>query len=252
MIATDAPETSAQGEAEQIILQFAERIAADETRRRFAERLLQTQDEERRRIARELHDGIGQYLAAMEMGLVGVLDSLPELPASAKNVLSDCLTTVRQCSQETRTLSQLLHPPLLEVVGLAVAVRDYVKGFSKRSGLRVELDAPVTLPRLDRDVETGALRIVQEALMNVYRHSGSHRAVVRVQRDAGNLEVEVQDFGRGIPAGVLEGRQDGEAQPGVGLQGMRCRVEQLGGSLEIRSDDEGTLVRAVLPSTRCH
>jgi signal transduction histidine kinase len=135
-------------------------------------------------------------------------------------------------------------------VGLAVAVRDYVTGFSKRSSILVAVEVPEALPRRDRDIETGALRIVQESLMNVYRHSGSRRAVVRVNSHAGNLAVEVEDFGRGIPAGVLKGQVDGEAQPGVGLQGMRCRVQQLGGALQIRSNGRGTVIRAVFPSTK--
>lgn len=250
MIAATGEGTSVQESAQESVLDFA--ASAYGAHRRLSERLLQTQDEERRRIARELHDGIGQHLAAIEMSLAGALDSSQELPTSAKNVLSDCLALVRQCSQETRTMSQLLHPPLLEVVGLAAAVRDYVKGFSRRSGMTVELGVPEVLPRMEPEVETAALRVVQESLMNVYRHSGSSQAVVRVQLDTGNLAVEVQDFGCGIPAEVLDGRGDGDAQPGVGLRGMRCRVEQLGGSLKIRSDGEGTIVRAVFSWTRRH
>lgn len=187
-------------------------------------RLLQLQDEERRRVARELHDSVGQYLAAIEMGLTGALDAPAEMSTDARDLLTDCLTAVRQCSRETRSLSQLLHPPLLEHVGLAVAVRDYVKGFSRRSGLKVHLDLPHALPRMDGDIETAVFRIVQESLMNVYRHSGSSRAVVRVQRENGNLAVEIQDFGRGIPDGILEPAEDRDGRLGVGIQGMRCRV----------------------------
>lgn len=228
---------------------FAVEERAGSADRRFSEQVLRMQDEERRRIARELHDGVGQYAAAIEMSLVAALDPSLDIPEHVRDLLRDCLGSVRACSLEVRTMSQLLHPPLLEVIGLAAAVGDYVKGFSKRSGVGVELDVPETLPRMDGSVETAALRIVQESLMNVYRHSGSDRAVVRVHSLAGHLSVEVQDFGRGIPPGVLGGREDGNAQPGVGLQGMRCRLEQLGGFLELRSDDDGTLVRAILPST---
>jgi two-component system NarL family sensor kinase len=226
---------------------ITERKTAGISYARLSERLLEAQDEERRRIARELHDGIGQHLAAMEMSLVAALDSSEEIPATARTLLSDCLATARQCSQETRTMSQLLHPPLLEVVGLVVAIREYVKGFSKRSGMRVDFRAPAEVPPLDRGIETAALRIVQESLMNVYRHSGSQDAVVGVEWGTRYLAVEVQDFGRGIPAGILEDGDDA-AQTGVGLQGMRCRVQQLGGALAVRSDEKGTRVRAVLPS----
>jgi len=158
------------------VLEISEETAPQEAVRRLSDRLLQAQDAERRRIARELHDSVGQYLAAIEMSLVGALESAPELPPRARDGLADCLTAVRQCSQETRTMSQLLHPPLLDVVGLVVALRDYVTGFSNRSTVKVELHVPEELPRMEAGLETAALRIVQESLMNVYRHSGSNQA----------------------------------------------------------------------------
>lgn len=248
MIATEIHDTFVDHEPEWRNLHVTPRETTSESHIRLSERLLVAQDEERRRIARELHDGIGQYLAAIEMSVAAALDSTPEIPSTVRNLLNDCLTTVRQCSQETRTMSQLLHPPLLEVVGLAAALRDYVNGFSKRSGVRVHLRAPRELPRMDRGIETAVLRIVQESLMNVYRHSGSQHAVVGLEWGTRSIAVEVRDFGHGIPDGVLEGRVMGSAQPGVGLSGMRCRAEQLGGSLVIRSDTEGTVLRAVFPS----
>jgi signal transduction histidine kinase len=230
--------------------QNAERRANDALRR-LSERLLRVQDEERRRIARELHDSVGQYLAIMEMNLVRALDRSGEIPENAKDILNECLTTVQRCWQETRTLSHLLHPPFLDDLGLAVALRDYVNGFSKRSGVKVELDVPEYLPRMEGDIETAVFRIVQESLTNVYRHSGSSHALVRVQCENGHFAIEVEDFGRGIAPGVLQRGTDGAEQVGVGVQGMRCRAKQLGGALEIRSDGKSTLVRAVLPLRRC-
>lgn len=220
---------------------------AERTLRKLSDRLLQVQDEERRRMARELHDMIGQSLAVVAMYLSVLKQSEGALDATGKKALSESTALAEQCSREIRTFSYLLHPPLIEEVGLVSALRWYATGFSKRSGIVIKLQLPQVLGRLSLDVEAALFRIVQESLTNVLRHSGSSSAKVRLVRATRGITLEVHDRGKGITRGILNRRGDEMAALGVGIAGMRERMKQLGGSLEIRSCNTGTIVRATLP-----
>ena len=204
--------------------------------RDLSTRLLNIQDEERRRIARELHDSLGQHLTAaklnIDIALAGTADS------NAKEKLSRAQQEVEQSVQEVRTLSHLLHPPLLEEAGLPSALDWYVKGFAERSAIPVELELDPNLGRLSRDIETTIFRVVQESLTNVHRHSGSSSASIRVLRMGAEVSIEISDSGRGM---------EPEPRLGVGIQGMKERVRQLGGTLQIESPGTGTRVQAIVP-----
>lgn len=214
--------------------------------------LLSMQDEERRRIARELHDGTAQNLAAVAMNLSLLMDSQTALAEPQPGrILSESLALVQQCVREVRNLSYLLHPPLLDDLGLAAALKSYVEGFSQRTGIRIALEVPVNLGRLLPEVETALFRITQEGLANVHRHSGSRRASIRITLGAAEVRLELEDEGKGqIPLGNNGNGQ--EARFGVGIPGMRERAQQLGGQMEIDSSSRGTKVTVTLPlgSTR--
>jgi signal transduction histidine kinase len=235
-----------QGELEDRVTErTAELDTANQTLRRLSARLLQLQDEERRRIARELHDSVGQMLAALSMNLAGVRADI-DLLTKTTAVLTDSEDLVREMSKEVRTISHLLHPPLLDEAGLASALRWYVDGFAQRSKIEVDLDCPNDFGRLPRIVETAAFRLVQECLTNIHRHSGSPTAKIRLRHSDHEVSVEVEDKGKGIPADKLE-EMASVGIPGVGITGMRERVRQLGGTLDIGSSGSGTTVRARLP-----
>lgn len=214
--------------------------------RKLSARLLQIQDEERRRIARELHDSVGQLLAAISMNTSNIHREKGKLSASAASAVSENVKLVEQVSNEIRTLSHLLHPPLLDEIGLLSALKWYIDGFSERSKIRVTSDIPSDLGRLPRDVELSLFRIVQECLTNIHRHSGSLTAFVRLSRSRQGVTLEVKDEGRGFSPNS-ESTVSGSETPGVGLRGMRERVTQLGGQFEITSNGTGTLVFARLP-----
>ena len=219
----------------------SELTAAEEDSRRLSQQLLQIQDAERRRIARELHDGLAQYLAGamMQMECLKYANS-PKF----NEHLTDARQLIERALLETRTVSHLLHPPLLDEMGLESALSWYVEGFAKRSGINVEIKIEPTVRRLEVETETTVFRIVQECLTNVHRHSGSTAATIRLSRDAGVLMLEVRDNGKGMAA---NGRHDA-AGAGVGIAGMRERVRQLRGALEISSQEgKGTTVIASLP-----
>lgn len=223
----------------------AELRSAEAGLRMLSGRLMQLQDEERRRIARELHDSSGQALAALSMCLSMVERDKAKLSERASRNLSDATRLVRELSQELRTMSHLLHPPLLDEAGLESALRWFVEGFAQRSGIEVDLDLAPDLGRLPKEMEIAVFRIVQESLANVHRHSGSKTAEVRVARGPQKVTLEIRDQGRGLAA-------DGKPAsvptlPGVGIQGMRERVRQLGGNFEIQSGEGQTLVRAEIP-----
>jgi signal transduction histidine kinase len=208
-------------------------------------RLMQLQDEERRRIARELHDSIGQTLAALTMNLTTVGSDIERLGQTAKTV-SDSLELAQEMHREVRTVSYLLHPPLLDELGLESALRWYVEGFVERSKIQVELDMPEAFGRVPHDMETALFRTVQECLTNVHRHSGSVVATVRLARTPEGIRLNVEDRGAGIsPEKVDEISSNGTV--GVGIRGMRERMRQLGGSLEVQSSAGGTVVEARLP-----
>lgn len=223
----------------------ADILKQSEEVRNLSARLLQSQDEERRRIARELHDSAGQILAAIAMEHGRIAQRLkafvPNLPAEMGEL--EKLTTL--LNQEIRTTSYLLHPPTLDASGLGGALRWYVEGLRPRSGLEVELDIAKNFGRLSREMELAVFRIVQEALTNVHRHSGSKKAVIRVSREDARVVVEIRDNGKGMSADkLIEVQSYGS---GVGLRGMRERVRQLHGEMRIESDGSGTRILAVFP-----
>lgn len=224
----------------------AERQRAEEELRKLSAMLLHSQDEERRRIARELHDSTGQHLAALAMDLAAFQESAGALAPEAQAILAESLELVSRSSQEIRNFSYLLHPPVLDDFGLASALRWYVKGFAERSGIEVHLELPRELRRLPRDAETALFRVVQECLSNIHRHSGSSTAQIRIWEESHQLSLEVEDQGGGI---VAEPQEEGAEmmRVGVGVTGMRERMRQLGGQLEIRSHPRGTTVRASVP-----
>lgn len=228
------------------IRDITQRKEAELSLRDLSGRLLQLQDEERRRIARELHDSAGQIIAAVNMKLVPLANDGNKSPDSKP--IAESLELLDELSTEIRTISHLLHPPLLDEVGLSSALRLYLEGFAERSKVNVNLEIPSDFARLSRELETAVFRIVQESVTNIHRHSGSAVARVVISRSDHDLRVEVHDEGKGIsPLKRSEMELSGKA--GVGLRGMRERVRQLGGTLEIGSpaNGRGTVVIARLP-----
>lgn len=220
---------------------------AHESLRLLSGCLMRAQDDERRRVARELHDSVGQYLAAIQMNLDGLNAEPSELTEPLRPRLEDSIDLVRRCTAEIRTLSYLLHPPLLDEVGLASALSWYAQGFSERSGITVDLDLPEKLPRFSSEIETALFRIIQQSLANVHKHSESKRARVRVQTAGTNIIVEISDQGRGIRPEILSRfRQVGQA-PGVGISGMRERILGLYGTFNLTSDSSGTTIAVSVP-----
>jgi signal transduction histidine kinase len=181
-----------------------ERKRAEEALRQVSGRMLRLQDEDRRRIARELHDSTAQTLAALVMNLSAVQKPAARLGEKARNAFAESLDLAQQCSREVRTLPYLLHPPLLEELGLVTALRHYVDGYTQRSGIRVELEVAPDFSRLPQEIELALFRVVQESLTNIHRHSGSATARVRVRRDSNAVMLEVQDEGRGMPVELLD------------------------------------------------
>jgi signal transduction histidine kinase len=225
----------------------AELDRSNESLRELSARFLQLQDEERRRIARELHDSVGQMLAALGMNLDAVGTDLERLTKVAKAV-NDSAVLVQELSQEVRTISHLLHPPLLDEAGLASALRWYIDGFAQRSQIQVDLEFPEDFERLSREAETAIFRTIQECLTNIHRHSESATATIRIVASDSHVRVEVGDRGKGIPP-EKQFEMGSMGITGVGIRGMRERLRQLGGSLEIHSNGGGTLVVARLPAT---
>jgi len=214
--------------------------------RELTGRLQQIRDEERRQIARDLHDSAGQLLAALSLNIAVIQAQSHKLDSAGAGAVSENAVLVEQISREIRILSHLLHPPLLDVAGLASALRWYVDGFSERSKIKVELDIPDEFGRLSDEMEIAIFRMIQECLTNIHRHSGGAAAAIRVHEEDRRVRVEVQDTGKGIPfEKQLELSSSGRT--GVGFRGMRERLRQLGGTLEIQSDGGGAVVIATLP-----
>ena len=232
----------------EICTDITARKQAEQAARRLSSRILNMQDDERRRMARELHDSLGQYLVALKMN-IDILaheahqNSQGNLPA----VLESCSQLLDRAIAETRTISHLLHPPLLDEVGLLSAMNWFVEGFSKRSGIQTKMDVSSRNERLPQETEITLFRILQEALTNVHRHSGSTQVDIALRTTPIDVWLEVKDYGQGIPADRLKQIHDENAQVGVGLAGMKERVRQLQGTLEITSSPKGTIVSVRIP-----
>ncbi len=215
--------------------------------RQLSARLLQLQDEERRRIARDLHDITGQKIAVLSMSLDRLARLTEQRKPEAKDSIKESRDIVSQIGEEIRTLSYILHPPLLDECGLASAVHWYAEGFQKRSAIKLEVEVDSDLPRLPADAETTLFRVVQESLTNVHRYSGSSSAKIRISKTSGEVLLEVIDYGHGIKSGTARSKLDGPAPLGVGIPGMRERLHQLGGELSVDFGTSGTRVAATLP-----
>jgi signal transduction histidine kinase len=236
----------AQGELEERVQERTAQLdTANQSLRELTARLLQLQDDERRRIARELHDSVGQLLAGLTMNLSAVSADIERLIKTA-SMVTDSAALVHEINQEVRTISHLLHPPLLDEAGLASALRWYIEGFAERSKIKVDMEFPEDFGRLSRELETAIFRTVQECLTNIHRHAESPMAKIRITRTASDVRIEVADAGKGISPEKQE-QMSAIGTPGVGIRGMRERLRQLGGSLDINSNGKGTIVVARLP-----
>jgi signal transduction histidine kinase len=217
--------------------------------RTLSARLIATQDEERRRIARDLHDSVGQVVALLSMNNSMVSKQAKKLTPEAGEALRQNAMLVEELSKEIRTISHLLHPPLLDEVGLMPAIRTFAEGFAERSNVKVDLELSPEIGRLSPNMEISVFRIVQECLTNIYRHSGSKTARIEIKPNPENLlTIQVCDEGKGMASNGRSTSKNGESH-GVGLSGMRERVRELGGTLEIISGGNGTIVTAALPLT---
>jgi PAS domain S-box-containing protein len=226
---------------------ITQRKQSEESLRQLSAYLMRLQDEERRRIARDLHDSIGQKLAAAKLQLE-TLGKSANLTVREKS-LPEAVQWIDEAFQEVRTISQLLHPPLLDEAGLISATRWLVDGFSARSKIHVELQVADGVGRLSQPVELALFRVVQEALTNIHRHSGAKDAHIKLARSDGIASLEIRDSGKGMSPELLSAQAQGKQIVGVGILGMRERLSQLGGSLEIESSKSGTTVRASVPVT---
>lgn len=215
--------------------------------RRLSNNLIVTQDEERRRIARELHDGLGQDLVAVRMMLESMFqqEELEDATRAKAQVAAEASEMVDRAIQQVRSISHLLHPPLLDEVGLQSALQWYLEGLTKRSGIETSIEVrPSCFPRLAPEVETAVFRIVQEALTNIFRHSEARKGWVTLVNNEREVTVTVRDNGKGLPEAVLDFRPE---SVGVGLGGMRQRVKELGGELRLQNSRPGALVQVVIP-----
>ena len=205
-------------------------------------RLLSLQDVERRRIARELHDSLGQYLVALKLNM----DMVRQSP-TRQDLWIEVDQLMQRCIAEVRTLSYLLHPPTMDAAGFVSATRLFVEGYGQRSGVKVTLDTPEDFGRLPDAIELALFRVLQEALANVHRHSGASEAHVLVRQNSNQVVLEVRDNGRGLPEDILRQFDDTGVGTGVGLGGIRERARELGGKLTLQSDSSGTLLSIVIP-----
>jgi PAS domain S-box-containing protein len=224
-----------------------DRKQAEEELRRLSGQLLLLQDDERRRIARDLHDSTGQDLVALATTLSQIHASIPSSSRKLRKLASQCQALADQCIRDVRTLSYLLHPPMLDEAGLEDAIRHYASGFTHRTGIDVQLEMSPRLGRMKPDVELALFRVVQESLTNIQRHSGSPLAKIGIERDSGKITLEISDKGTGI-SGSLR-RRNGKLPfgPGVGIPSMHERVKLIGGQFDIESSSSGTTVRVRIP-----
>jgi PAS domain S-box-containing protein len=228
----------------QLDTDISKRKQVEQELRVLSGRLLNLQDEERRRFARDLHDSVGQLLAGAAMNLSLVQQRVLQLDPEVVKLLSEGNGLLDEALREIRTLSYLLHPPLLDEVGLISALRWYVSGFAERSQIKVELEVPENLGRFRRELELALFRIVQESLTNVHRHSGSASAKIMIACLPNQLRLKVEDAGKGMSTPLIAHEK---VSPGVGISGMRERVRQLGGQIQIRSGNWGTAVEVLFP-----
>jgi two-component system NarL family sensor kinase len=246
MVPQFAPDGSVSASINTFI-NITERKQAEEALRQLSTRLLQLQDEERRRLGRELHDSLAQSVLAANLNVAQATRSLTTKDERARRALAEARRVLVEMSREIRTLSYLLHPPLLDELGLASALKEYVEGFSERSGIELELEIQAGFGRLPQEAETALFRIVQESLTNIQRHSGSKTAEIHLRGDSDGVALEVVDRGRGMDGKAIERGNGSGTRLGVGILGMRERMTQLGGKLEIESSASGTTVRVSIP-----
>jgi PAS domain S-box-containing protein len=214
---------------------------SEKSLRELSLHLFRIQDEERRRIGREIHDSLGQYLSVLKM-------KLDSMNVPKPDEIKECSDLADTCLKEVRTISYLLYPPMLDEVGLTSAIPWYLDGFSKRSGIKATFQVAKDFKRLSRDAELVLFRVLQESLTNVQRHSGSPTAEVRISHAQGAVTLHIKDEGKGLPVHVLEeGSQDWMGSNGVGLRGMSERLRQMGGTLHISSNESGTEILATMP-----
>lgn len=249
------PLSSKDGKPDRLVTAFSDitkRKEAEEALHQLSARLLRLQDEERRRMGRELHDGLAQSVMAVNLDLAQVTRSPVPLDKRARHALSEARKVLREMSRDIRTLSYLLHPPVLDELGLASAIKEYAHGFGERSGIALELDIQPDFPRMAQEAEIAFFRIVQESLANIQKHSGSSTGTIRLWNGKGSVQLEIRDQGRGMAAKTGgNGRVVAKASRlGVGILGMRERMAQLGGTLEVESSALGTAVHATIPLVR--
>jgi two-component system, NarL family, sensor kinase len=222
-----------------------ERASAEEVLRALPRRLLEAEDAERRRIARELHDSTAQDLIGVMLALDTLRERLDWQPVTeSQRELGDGIAVLERCAHDLRTLAYVLHPPILDEMGLVGAIRDYVEGFGQRTGISIVLDLQGDFGRLPELQELVLFRVVQECLVNIHRHSGSRTASIRLARDPVSVRLEVSDTGQGAPLGSFTAG----GGVGVGIAAMHERVHMVGGQLEIDSGPSGTNVRALMPA----
>jgi len=226
-----------------LVDQVAARARAETAQRALSARLLNVQDVERRKFARELHDSVGQHLAALKMAISILQKKLPVDP-----ILQDCLKLLDDSIAETRTISHLLHPPLLDEAGLNSACRWFVEGFANRSGIAVDLEIDDRVVRLPEEVELALFRVLQESLTNVHRHSGAKRADVSLRAAGNQVTMRVKDYGHGMPPAVLQNLREHGTGAGVGFAGMTERIREIGGRLQVHSNATGTEIEVVAPA----
>ncbi len=246
------PEFVSSGRVESVMSineDFTERLRAELELREVSTRLLTLQDQERRRIARELHDGATQNIVAISMDLARLQEIIVNPIPETKELLDECRQIAEESLNELRTISYLLHPPVLDRSGLERALQWFVKGFSERSGIQVDTTAIQDIGRLPGDIETALFRVVQESLTNVRRHSGSNTASIRLEKGSGGVKLQISDCGHGMPVSESPANESNgkNVEMGVGIPGMRERMKQLGGRLEIESSKNGTTITVVVP-----
>jgi PAS domain S-box-containing protein len=233
-----------------VMVDITARKNAEDAAHDLSGKLLQAQDNERRHVARELHDSLGQYLSVLGMNVGMLARTMRGLSGEQQRLLAEMNDLVETCLREVRTVSYLMHPPMLDEAGLVPALQWYANGFSERSHIPVEIEGPPKMKGLPKEVEMAFFRVTQEALTNVYRHSRSATATIRLREQDRGITLEVADHGRGVDGVLLDGIISGNGgAKGLGIRGMRERMRELGGTLEVTSNKGGTVIRAYVPWT---